>query len=114
MTTSPEEIEAAAKAIWHGDPSNDNDPWDAMLPDDCDKDNPRMYATAALEAAAAARGNIDSFELQAKLTTGETVIVKVSGYSNIRQGCAALVKVADVQTLSHLIANVEDDEEDQT
>lgn len=54
----------------------------------------------------------DSFQLQASLTTGEVVIVKVSGYSNLRQGCAALVKVADVQTLSQIIAGAENEDED--
>lgn len=51
-----------------------------------------------------------SFELQATMTTGEVITVKVSGYSNFRQGVAALAKVADVKTLANLIAQYEEDE----
>lgn len=72
--------------------------------------NPEVITTAIL-AAGWEKPTGDSFQLQAKLTSGETVTVKVSGYSNMRQGCAALVKVADVNTLSQIIAGSEDDED---
>lgn len=46
----------------------------------------------------------NKFELQAKLTTGETVTVTVAGYSTIEQGASALLKLATVETLSQVIA----------
>lgn len=70
------------------------------------------YAIAdGLIAAGWEKPTGDHFKLEATLTSGETVTVKVSGYSNMRQGCAALVKVADVQTLSQIIAGSESDED---
>ena len=72
-------------------------------------------ATEAIAAAILAAGYeapvSNSFSLEATLKSGEVVTVKVSGYLTIRQGCAALVKLADVNTLSQIIANSENDED---
>lgn len=67
--------------------------------------------TDALLAAGWEKSTGNHFKLEANLTNGETVTVKVSGYTNIRQGCAALVKLADVNTLAQIIAGAEDDED---
>ena len=50
------------------------------------------------------------FELQAKLTSGETVTVRVSGYSTIEQGASALLKLATFETLSAVVAGSRDED----